>query len=230
MPSSWVARFPNYLTFAEASTIGGAGVTAWNVLARSGLGAIDAVKPGSWVLTQGTGGVAMFAAGFAARLGAVVIGTTSSDAKMHWLTDVGVHTVLNYREDPAWGETVRKLSPGGEGVDLVVDVGGAGTLTQSLKAIRYDGTVAVTGFLTGGDTTGPSVMDVLPRAASVRGVLAGSAAQYEEMVRMMEQWQFHPKVDERVFRFEDANEALEYLWSQKHIGKVVIDVGSSNAA
>jgi len=112
------------------------------------------------------------------------------------------------------------------GVDLVVDVGGAGTLAQSLKAIRYDGTVAVTGFLTGGEQgSGPSLMEVVPRAANVRGVLAGSRAQYDEMVGMMEQWEFHPIIDKRIFGFEEAKEAYEYLWAQKHVGKVVIEVG-----
>ncbi|KIH89840.1 zinc-containing alcohol dehydrogenase [Sporothrix brasiliensis 5110] len=232
LPASWVARFPRFLSFVEASTLGVAGVTAWNILAPYGLGAPDAavVKPGSWVLTQGTGAVSLFAAEFAVRLGAVVVGTTSSDAKKHWLTDLGVTTVINYNEDPLWGETARRLTPDGEGVDLVVDVGGTGTLGESLKAIRYDGTVAVTGFLTGDSTAGPSVMDVLPRAANVRGVLAGSRAHYEEMARMIEQWQFHPKVDDEVFQFEDANTAVQYLAAQKHIGKVVIEVSPESRA
>ena len=225
MPASWVAHYPDYLTFIEASTIGGAGVTAWNVVARSGLDTIDAVKPGSWVITQGTGGVAMFAAGFAVRLGAVVISTTSSDAKAKHLADLSVHQVLNYVTDPNWGETIRKMSPEGEGVDLVVDVGGTGTLAQSLKAIRYDGTVAVTGFLAGGNNTAaPSLMDVLPRASIVRGVLAGSVEQYKQMIKKMEEWQFHPKIDDKVFQFKDADKAIEYLLSQRHVGKVVIQV------
>ncbi|KAF2462977.1 GroES-like protein [Lindgomyces ingoldianus] len=222
LPASWVARFPDYLTFVEASTLGAAGVTAWNILFGSGP---RGIRAGDWVLTQGTGATAMFAAGFAVLSGATVVGTTSSDAKAQWLTELGVSKVLNYREDPTWGETARKLSPNGEGVDLVVDVGGSGTLAQSLKAIRYDGTVAVTGFLTGGEGgPGPSLIEVLPRAANVRGILGGSRAQYEEMVGMMKQWKFHPTVDKRVFGFEDAKEAYEYLRAQKHVGKVVIEI------
>lgn len=230
--ASWVARFPDYLTFAEASTLGAAGVTAWNVLFGSGTGGNAggggprAIKAGDWVVTQGTGAVSLFAAGFAVRTGATVIGTTGSDEKAHWLTELGVSKVLNYCSDPKWGETSRQLRPDGEGVDLVVDVGGAGTLAQSLKAIRYDGTVAVTGFLSGNeDGPGPSLMEVLPRAANVRGILAGSRAQYNEMVGRMEEWKFRTIVDHRVFGFEEAKEAFEYLWAQKHVGKVVIEMG-----
>ncbi|KAF2488648.1 hypothetical protein BU16DRAFT_600916 [Lophium mytilinum] len=233
VPASWVARYPSHLSFLEAATIGVAGLTAWNALFGSGLPGIAGgsgprgVRKGDVVLTQGTGAVAMFAAGFAVHAGARVIGTTSSEEKVKWLKEVGVDEVLNYREDERWGETARKLTKDGEGVDLVVDVGGAGTLGQSLQAVRYDGTVAVVGFITAGDTggPGPGLMDVLPRAANVRGILAGSREQYEEMVGKMEDWDFRPVVDKRVFGFGEAREAFEYLWAQKHIGKVVIDVG-----
>lgn len=232
VPASWVAPFPSYLSFIEAATLGGAGVTAWNVLFGCGIGAVAAgggpraIKAGDTVLTQGTGAVAMFTAGFAVNTGARVIGTTGSDKKAGRLSELGVSEVINYRVDEQWGETARAMTEGGEGVDLVVDVGGVGTLGQSLKAIRYDGTVAVTGFLSGNaDGPGPSLMEVLPRAANVRGILAGSRAQYEDMVEKMEEWQFRPVVDRRVFGFEEAKEAYEYLWTQQHIGKVVIEVG-----
>jgi NADPH:quinone reductase-like Zn-dependent oxidoreductase len=227
VPSSWVSRAPSHLSFVEASTIGGAGLSAWNILFGSANGPrsphdmASATAP-YWVLTQGTGAVSMFAAAFAVLLGASVVSTTSSDAKAHWLRDLGVTQVLNYNADPAWGDTARRLSPDGEGVDLVVDVGGAGTLAQSLKAIRYDGTVAVTGFLTEG--VGPAIMDVLPRAANVRGILGGSREQFEDMARMIEEWKFRPVVDARVFGFDEAKEAYEYVWAQKHVGKVVIDM------
>ncbi|KAF2811548.1 NAD(P)-binding protein [Mytilinidion resinicola] len=231
LPASWVARYPAHLSYVEAATIGAAGLTAWNALFGAGLPGVAGgagprgIRAGDVVLTQGTGAVALFAAGFAVRAGARVIGTTSSAGKTRWLRALGVAEVLNYREDGRWGETARGLTAGGEGVDLVVDVGGAGTLGQSLRAIRYDGTVAVTGFLSGGeDGPGPSLMEVLPRAANVRGILAGSRAQYEEMVGKMEEWEFRPVVDERVFGFGEVEEAYEYLWAQKHVGKVVIEV------
>ncbi|KAH8894657.1 alcohol dehydrogenase [Thozetella sp. PMI_491] len=220
VPASWLVRFPDYLSFAEGCTLGAAGVSAWNALFGYGP---QSVKKGDWVVTQGTGAVALFAAAFAVHTGATVISTTSSAAKFHWLKELGVKRVLNYHEDPTWGETARKLTPDGEGVDLVVDVGGAGTLRQSLKAIRYDGVVAVAGFLSD-EPEGPAIMEVLPRAAVVRGILAGSRVQYEEMVSAMEKWQFHPVIDQRTFEFEEAKEAYEYLWSQKHVGKVVIKI------
>lgn len=231
VPAAWIVDYPAYLSFVEASTIGGAGLSAWNALFGPGKGSEAGgceprgAKVGDWVVTQGTGAVSLFVAGFAVKAGATVIGTTSSDAKAHWLTDLGVTKVLNYRDDPKRGETARSMTPDGEGVDLVIDVGGATTPGQSLKAIRYEGTVAVTGFLSGsGQGPDPSLMEVLPRAANVNGILAGSKAQYDEMVGMMEQWKFHPVINKRIFGFEEAKEAFQYLSSQKHIGKVVIEI------
>lgn len=221
VPASWLARFPKYLTFAEAATLGGAGVTAWNAL--FGPEGAHIVKAGDTVVTQGTGATSMFAAGFAARAGATVISTTGTDAKAHALKELGVSKVLNYRKDLKWGETVRGLTADGEGVDVVVDVGGAESVGQSLTAIRYGGTVAIIGFLSG-DKPWPSILQTLPRASIVRGILAGSREHYEQMVAKLEEWQFHPYIDAQVFGFEEAKDAYAYFESQKHIGKVVIKI------
>jgi len=218
---SGLVKMPENLNFNQAATLSCAALTAWNAL----YGGISPLKPGDTVLTQGTGGVSIFAVQFAVAAGANVIATTSSDDKGKTLKKLGAHHVINYKTDKNWGETAKKLSPGGEGVTHVVEVGGPGTMQQSFNAVKIDGTITVIGFLGGVDTSGgPSPLDALTNICNIRGVLVGSRAQFEDMNRAIEASDIKPVVDGEVFSFEKAKDAYQYQWDQKHFGKVVITI------
>ncbi|PYH48796.1 zinc-dependent alcohol dehydrogenase family protein [Aspergillus saccharolyticus JOP 1030-1] len=215
-----LVKMPASLSFVEASTLTCAALTAWNAL--FGLAA-RAPKKGDVVLVQGTGGVSVIALQVP---GATVIATTSSKAKAQRLQALGAHHVLNYRRNPKWGETARALTPDGKGVHLVVDVGGLSTASQSLKAIRPEGMIAMTGLL-GGPPPGENVntlVDCLMNLCTVRGVLLGTRRQFEEMNRFIEEHGIRPAIDERVFGFAEVREAYEYMEEQKHFSKVCVRV------
>jgi NADPH:quinone reductase-like Zn-dependent oxidoreductase len=213
---------PETLSPEEASTTGCAGVTAWNAL--YGLKS-NALKPGDVVLTQGTGGVSMFAVQFAAAAGATVIATTSSEEKAKKLKELGVQHVINYKTDPNWGETAKKLTPDGQGVDHILEVGGPSTMAQSLKAIKIDGVISIIGFLGGGKSKEePSFLDCLNNICIARGVLVGSRMQFEDMNKAIDANRIKPVMDSKIFKLEEAKEAYEYMWDQKHFGKLVIKV------
>lgn len=154
-----LVHMPENLSFEEASTLGCAGLTAWNAL--FGLSG-RRVAPGDWVLVQGTGGVSLFALQFAKATGAKVIATTSSDSKAEKLKALGADYVLNYKSDSMWGETAKSLTPGGIGLQFVVEVGGPSSIAQSLKAVAFDGIISVVGFLGGvqGESQ-PSFLEVI---------------------------------------------------------------------
>lgn len=135
-------KMPKNLNYLEASTLCCAGLTAWNAL--YGLEG-KPLKAGEYVLTQGTGGVSIFAVQFAKAAGAKVIATTSSAEKAETLKKLGADHVINYKEDPNWGETAKKFTPNGRGVEHVVEVGGPTTMKQSLAAIRIDGVISIIG-------------------------------------------------------------------------------------
>lgn len=211
---------PQTLSAVEASTLGCAGLTVWNAL--YGLES-KALTPGDVVLTQGTGGVSMFAVQFAAAAGATVIATTSSEEKAKKLKDLGAHHVINYKSEPSWGEAAKKLTPGGLGVDHILEVGGPTTMAQSLQAIKMDGVISVIGFLGGGSSNDqPSFLDCLNRICIVRGILVGSRLQFEEMNQAIDANKIKPVVDSKIFKLEEAKEAYEYMWDRKHFGKLVI--------
>lgn len=213
---------PSTLSFREASTLSCAAVTAWNIL--YGLSA-NALKPGDTVLTLGTGGVSLFAIQFAVAAGACVISTTSSAEKAERLKALGAAHVINYREDDNWGQTARKLSIGGEGVDFVVEIGGATTLSQSMNAVKIDGLVGIAGSI-GSDIAAPGDPGLLRAWAStciVRGIAVGSRTQFEEMNRAIVANNIKPLIDTKVFRLEQLKEAYHYMWEQKNFGKVVVD-------
>jgi NADPH:quinone reductase-like Zn-dependent oxidoreductase len=212
-----LAKIPSYLSFDEASTLPCAALTAWNALFETPV----RVKPGGTLLVQGTGGVSLFAAQLARAEGLRVIATTSSEAKAARLeTELGVSDVINYREVPAWHARVRELT--GEGVDQVIEVGGTGTLAESLQATKYGGTVSLVGILTGvGAATDP--LPVLFRAIRLEGVRVGSTSMYEAMNRALEVLRIRPVIDE-VFPIERANDALAKLEAGKHFGKIVVRI------
>jgi len=208
------------LSAIENSTLTCAALTSWNALYG-----LKPLKPGQYVLVQGTGGVSLFGLQFAKAAGAVVIATTSSAQKAEKLKQLGADHIINYREDENWGETAKKLTPDGDGVDHVIEVGGAGTLTQSFKAIKYEGLISVIGFLGGADPkTQPSVVDTLNHICTVRGVYVGSKELMRDMIRAIEANDIHPVVDEKVFGLDEVREAYEYMWAQKHFGKLAIKV------
>ncbi|KAL2407386.1 Zinc-type alcohol dehydrogenase-like protein [Exophiala dermatitidis] len=220
-PEHGLVAAPKNLSPVEASTLTCAPVTAWNAL--YGLQS-KAIKPGDWVLTQGTGGVSLAAIQFAVAAGAKVIATTSSDEKAKKLKDLGATHVINYKTTPNWGEVAKSLTPNGEGVDHVVEVGGAGTLEQSLKAVKLEGVISIIGFLGGTNKQDmPGLLDALNNLCTVRGILVGSKQQFQEMNRAIEANDIHPVVDSNTFKFENALDAYQYQWDQKHFGKVVIE-------
>ncbi|OAG40802.1 hypothetical protein AYO21_04879 [Fonsecaea monophora] len=221
-PASGLVHAPSNLTPTEAGTLTCAPLTSWNAL--FGLQS-RALKPGDVVLTQGTGGVSLSALQFAKASGATVIATTSSEEKAKRLEKLGADIVINYKKDPNWGETAKSLSPGKVGVDHIIEVGGPGSMAQSLKAIKPEGVISVIGFLGGPKAEDePSTLAALSAACIIRGILIGSKAQLIEMNRCIDANNIHPVVDEKMFSFKDAHEAYEYQWQQKNFGKVVIQL------
>jgi len=214
--SSWVA-IPEYLSFEQASTLPCAGLTAWHALFEAA-----ALRPGETVLLQGTGGVSVFALQLAKISGAQVILTSSSKEKRHQAKELGADHVLDYRTDPEWGRTA-KVWTGGRGVDVVVEVGGPGTFDQSTAALRYGGTMSILGVLTG--LSGPvNTYAILHHLLRVVGVYVGSIEMLERFTRALSETKLRPIID-RVFDFEDAPRAYEYLASAAHFGKVVVRLG-----
>ncbi|KAI9885906.1 MAG: hypothetical protein M1823_002279 [Watsoniomyces obsoletus] len=215
-----LVTIPSNLNFLEASTLPCAAVTAWNAL----YGLIP-LQPGETVLTQGTGGVSIFAVQFAVAAGAKVIATTSSDAKAELLKKLGAHHVINYRTDPNWGETAKSLTPGGEGVHHVIEVSGPTSMAQSLKAIKIDGVISIVGFVGGqSGEQQPSFLECLGKCCIARGLFVGSRVQFEAMNRAIEINDIKPVIDEKVFKLEEVREAYQYLWDQKHVGKICIEI------
>ncbi len=208
-----VLPVPGHLTAEEAATLPCAALTAWNALFDS-----SRIKPGDSVLVQGSGGVSIFALQFARLAGARVIATSSHDAKLDRARALGVSDGINYKTTPDWGDVVRKLTDG-IGVDHVVEVGGAGTLPQSLRAVRTGGTISLIGVLSGAGQVNP--MPILMKGVRVQGIFVGSRVMFEEMNRAIALHKLRPVVD-RVFPFEEAVEALRYMESGAHFGKIVI--------
>jgi len=201
-----LVRMPSNLNFLEAGTLSCAAVTAWNAL--YGLKSRE-LLPGDWVLTQGTGGVSIFAVQFAKAAGARVIATTSSREKGEILKRLGADHVINYREDSKWGETAKKLT-GGRGIQHVVDTTGPSSMKQSLAAIAWEGVISVIGAIGGGKTeNNPSFMEILGHGCIVRGVYVGSRQNFEAMNRAIEANNIKPVVDKKVFKLEELKDAYQ---------------------
>ena len=216
---------PKHLSYEEASTLPCAGVTAWNAL----IGGARKIQAGDSIVTQGTGGVSLFGAQFGVAAGARVISTTSSARKMEILKKLGVKHVINYNETPEWGLEIKKLTLGGEGVDSVIEIGGPETIQQSLQATKMGGEVAIIGQRTGQDPrTGSQknmmLTDAFKYLCTMRRIMVGSRDQFEEMNKSIAANNIRPVVDEKIFHFEEAPEALRYLNEQRHIGNVVIRI------
>lgn len=218
-----VVKAPAGWSFAQAATLPCAALTAFNALhgGLPGAGpAGAAIAPGDTILVQGTGGVSIFALQLAKAAGARVILTSSSDDKLAKAKALGADGLINYKSTPDWHKPARDLSGGGP--DLVVEVGGAGTLGKSISAVRTGGTIALIGVLAGikGEV---DTVSLLMRSITVRGINVGSVAMLRQLVRAMEASNSRPIID-REFPFSAASEAMTYMKSGAHFGKVVITI------
>jgi NADPH:quinone reductase-like Zn-dependent oxidoreductase len=215
-PVTWFTKAPKGFSHAEAATLTCAGLTAWRALVVDG-----GLKPGATVLVQGSGGVSVFALQMAKAMGATVIATSSSDAKLERLKALGADHLINYKETPAWGPAVLGLT-GGVGVDHVVEIGGAGTLDQSMLATRIGGHIALIGVLAG--FSGPVMIALLmSRQIRVQGLTVGSRQQQIEMIAGLEATGIKPVID-CSFPLSELGAAFRHQESGAHFGKIVVDV------
>jgi NADPH:quinone reductase-like Zn-dependent oxidoreductase len=208
-----VVHVPAHLSDEEAATLPCAAVTAWSALSQGNL------KAGDTLLVQGTGGVSIFALQFGKLLGARVIATSSSDEKLERARSLGASDGINYKAEPQWSKKVRELT-GGVGVDHVIEVGGADTLDQSLRAVRMGGHVSVIGQLSG-NVAQVNLIPILMQNVRVQGVLVGSRETFESMNKAISVNKLRPVID-RVFPFSEARAAFDHLASGSHFGKVCI--------
>jgi NADPH:quinone reductase-like Zn-dependent oxidoreductase len=215
-PETAFTRMPKGWTFDEAATLPCAALTAWR-----GMYVETRTKPGDWVLVQGTGGVSIFALQFAKATGARVIATSSSQAKMDKLRALGADHVINYKETPDWGKKAFELT-GGRGVDEVVEIGGPGTMAQSINACRPGGHISLIGVLTGVSGEVPTAA-LFSRNITVSGITVGSRRQQEDMVDAIDATGFKPVIDSR-FPLDQIAAAFAHQASQQHFGKIVLTI------
>ncbi|GAA5904402.1 zinc-dependent alcohol dehydrogenase family protein [Sporobolomyces salmoneus] len=221
-----VVSIPKHLNYTEACTSPIAGVTAWHCLYGHPGASLSA---GQTVLVLGTGGVSIIAAQIALASGCKVIATSSSDEKLARIKKLGVHETINYRTHPEWEKEVIAKN-GGRGVDHVIEIGGAGTLVRSIRSCQPGGNVWIVGYMSDYAPNGNQAQqqpeyakEILYSQAVVRGVVCGSRDMFEDLNRCVEINKIEPVVD-KVFPFEQTQEAYCYLDSGKHFGKVVISL------
>jgi NADPH:quinone reductase-like Zn-dependent oxidoreductase len=211
-----VVRVPEHLTDDEAASLPCAAVTAWNALMTEGR-----LAPGETVLIQGTGGVSLFALQLARLAGARAIVTSSSDEKLERARSLGAEAGINYRQTPEWGARAKELTDGA-GVDHVVEVGGAATLKQSLRAVRMGGTVSLIGNLSGTDAQ-VALTAIFMQRIRLQGILVGDRESFEAMNRAIAAARLRPLID-RTFDLADARAAFEYLAAGQSFGKVAVAI------
>ncbi|WP_288378701.1 NAD(P)-dependent alcohol dehydrogenase [uncultured Massilia sp.] len=212
-----LAKIPASLSFVEASTMPCAGVTAWNAIFVSS----NAIKPGDTALFLGTGGVSVLGMQLARAAGLRTIITSSSDDKLQRARDLGAHHTINYASIPEWHEEVLAFTQG-RGANVVLEVGGKGTVNRSVSAAAMGGTVAIIGGVSGfGGEVNPA--SLLATAKRLVGIFVGSRTMLEDVMRFVDVTGVKPAID-RVFPFGQAKEAYRYMESGSHFGKVVIDV------
>ena len=215
-PETAFTRMPDGWSFEEAATLPCAALTAWR-----GMFVETRTKPGDWVLVQGTGGVSIFALQFAKAAGARVIATSSSEAKLEKLRGLGADHVINYKENPDWGKKAFELT-GGRGVDEVVEIGGPGTMAQSINACRPGGHISLIGVLTGISGEVPTAA-LFSRNITVSGITVGSRRHQEDMVEAINAAGFKPVIDSR-FPLDQIAAAFAHQASQQHFGKIVLTI------
>jgi NADPH:quinone reductase-like Zn-dependent oxidoreductase len=209
-----LVHLPAHLSYEEGATLPCAAVTAWHALITEG-----ALKPGDTVVTLGSGGVSLFALQFAKLAGARVIATSSSDEKLARLRALGASDGINYKTTPDWDKRVRELTGGG--ADHIVEVGGASTLPTSLKCVRAGGTISLIGNVGGNGDINP--LPLLMKNARMQGIFVGSREMFEAMNRAIAAAELRPVID-RVFPFDQARDAMRYMESGAHFGKICIKV------
>lgn len=209
-----LVAIPDHLSFEEAACLPCAGLTAWNCLIAGG-----GLKAGETVLLLGTGGVSILALQFALTAGARVIITSSSNEKLERASAIGAHETINYAETPDWATRVLALT-GGRGADHVLEVGGPGTMEQSIEAVRIGGHIAYVGVLTGGAI---SPLGLMRKSIRLQGVYVGSRAMFEDMNRALALHDLHPVID-RTFPFPEARDAFRHMKAAGHFGKIVIAI------
>lgn len=214
-PVSAFTRMPKGWSFAHAATLPCAALTAWRALM------VEAkIKPGDVVLTQGTGGVSIFALQLAKAAGATVISTSSSDEKLARLKALGADHLINYKSEPAWGQAAAALT-GGRGVDVVVEIGGAGTMAQSLQAVRIGGHISLIGVLAGISGEVPTAL-AMSKNAAIKGVTVGSRQDQEDLIAAIEANGIQPVIDSS-FPLDQIAAAFAHQISQKHFGKILLE-------
>ena len=209
-----VAKAPAHFSAAEAATLPCAALTAWNAVIEGG------TKPGDLVVTQGTGGVSLFALQFAKLAGATAAITSSSGEKLARTKALGADILIDYRQHPEWHRELRKHA--GRSADLVIELGGEKSLDQSLRAVRVNGTVALIGVLSGG-TAPLSLGRVVTQNIRLQGVTLGNRDMFEAMVRAIERHRLKPVIDEHRFAFAETRAAIAAIAEGRHFGKIVID-------
>jgi NADPH:quinone reductase-like Zn-dependent oxidoreductase len=211
-----VVKVPAHLSVEEAATLPCAGVTAWHALVEHGK-----LIAGQTVLLQGTGGVSTFGLQLAHAMGVQVVITSSSDEKLERAKTLGANRGINYKSTPDWEKAAMEFT-GGLGVDHVVEVGGAGTLTRSFGAIRVGGKISLIGGLSGVATElNPGL--ILARRANVQGISVGSMQMFEAMNRSIAAKGIKPVID-KVFDFDEVHAAYKHMASGAHFGKILISV------
>jgi len=211
-----VVPVPPHLNDEEAATLPCAGLTAWSALARHGQ-----LKPGETVLALGTGGVSIFALQFARMMGAQVIVTSSSDEKLERAKELGAAHTINYAKNPHWSKQVREIT-GGEGVDHIIEVGGTGTLTQSMRCVKMGGTISLIGVLSGPEAP-LNLTPVLMQDVRIQGVIVGHRESFEDMNRAISLHGLKPVID-KAYPMRDIYNAVEFMAAGKHFGKVCVRV------
>jgi len=211
---SGLVRIPQHLSFEEAATLPCTAVTAWNALAAGSL------QPGSTVLIQGTGGVSIYALQFAQLMGVRVLGISSSNDKLDRAYSLGLSAGLNYRENPDWDRWALDRT-GGEGVNLIVEVGGLGTLPRSLRAVGFGGVIAQVGALAGSSDPVP-IASILHKRASIQGIYVGSRTHFEQVNKAISLAQLHPVLE--ALPWTRARQALTRMEQGAHFGKLVLTV------
>ncbi|HTZ03167.1 MAG TPA: NAD(P)-dependent alcohol dehydrogenase [Xanthobacteraceae bacterium] len=212
-----VVKIPPHLSLEEGATLPCAAVTAWHAMVEHAK-----LKAGDTVLLQGTGGVSIFGLQFAHAMGVRAIITSSSDDKLKRAKTLGAAFGINYKTTPDWEKAAMEFT-GGAGVDHVIEVGGAATLTRSFHALRVGGRITLIGGLSGGATElNPGL--IFSRRANVQGISVGSTQMFMAMNRAIEVNAIKPVID-KVFAFADVQAAYQHMASGAHFGKIVIRVG-----
>jgi NADPH:quinone reductase-like Zn-dependent oxidoreductase len=218
-PAHWFTRAPRHMSSIEAATLPTAALTAWRAVAEEGR-----TKAGDTVLVLGTGGVSIFALQFAKAMGARVIATSSSDEKLKRVRALGADHVINYEKVPEWGKAVVELT-NRRGADHIIEVGGPGTLPQSIRACRIGGHISLIGVLTGAAGHVPTALLIM-RQVRMHAIAVGSRRHQLDMIRTLEKSSLKPVID-RTFALEDLAEAFRYDRRNAHIGKIAVRIGSA---